>query len=1162
MMVTFVSQCEKKALNKTRRVLDAFANRIGNRTWQTVITEQGLKATKKLLRKTATKNTAVSCHWIRSRSRSELLWVVGSKDKFNDEGIVPVNYTESEIEQFMDNNRWKTIKIIKYAATIAGLFHDFGKANELFQEKLDPKIKNSKHYEPYRHEWVSLRLFQTFVESTCQTEKLDSQWLEALSTIKLEDYSDCFKDQTDNMEDNHPLQHLPPFARLVGWLILTHHKLPLYPGWKGTMNNPPPMQYMDEWFSTKGFSAVWNSHNCQDEDLKPLITKNWSFKPLPYKSQSWRLMTRSLASKTLLEIQSWLKYQQTDWLNDELFTTHLSRLCLILADHYYSSLTREEAKEQDSEKWRDENYLVHANTHTVNFKKQFKQQLDEHLIGVGHHALKIAEALPKLNSTLKPLENDYLGKSVKETLEKELDDKEKIRQLEKIYKWQDRAKKLASEIGKQTIEHGFFGINMASTGKGKTRANAKIMYALGEQTGRKRFSVALGLRTLTLQTGREYRREFNMDDKELAIMVGGDAVKQLFENEQNKHQPENEAEATGSQSQEDQLDKDLYLDYEINDFDHSLIEWTKNNDRLNKLIHAPVLVCTIDHLIPATEGTKGGKHIPAMLRLLTSDLVLDEPDDFDLNDLPALCRLVHWAGLSGSRVLLSTATLPPALANALFRAYKKGWSDYAKANLDGWNGEVMCAWFDEDDNNNFQPKAIKDNCEFKKTHEQFVKKRIKFLKEKNKPFRQGALIPKIELNGEPVIDALAQSIHQSIFDLHQNHLQQQAGKTLSIGLVRFANIDPLIAIARKLLKLGSNHADICIHYCVYHSRYPLAIRSYLENQLDRILKRNEPEAIWQHEGIIEKFQENPQKNHIFVVLASPVAEVGRDHDYDWAIVEPSSMRSIIQLAGRVLRHRYDDDYLPKTPNILLLPENYKALKGKSICFEKPGFETGEKHKTQKYKLLIDQHDLNLALTEDQYKIINAINRIRLPDDWDLSEKKDSSGFYTFNKLNGLEHKALAHRLLAADEAALLWWEKPKSWTKEKQWHPPSWCGEMQRQQRFRQSKKDEAYYRFLDSNHSEPYWKWKNEHVSPPKFGEVSGININENVSINFGQNCNFWFDLSTQNIYQKLANEMSLSLNGISHRFGEVRIVEYNKDKIENYSYHENLGLFKEIGE
>ena len=54
-MVTFISQCEKNALKKTRRVLDAFADRIGDNTWQTVITEQGLLAVKKLLKKTARK---------------------------------------------------------------------------------------------------------------------------------------------------------------------------------------------------------------------------------------------------------------------------------------------------------------------------------------------------------------------------------------------------------------------------------------------------------------------------------------------------------------------------------------------------------------------------------------------------------------------------------------------------------------------------------------------------------------------------------------------------------------------------------------------------------------------------------------------------------------------------------------------------------------------------------------------------------------------------------------------------------------------------------------------------------------------------------------------------------------------------------------------------
>ncbi|KTD40792.1 hypothetical protein [Legionella parisiensis] len=97
MMVVFVSQCKKKALARTRRVLDAFADRIGDNTWQTVITQEGLSSVKKLLRKTATKNTAVSCHWIRARSRTELVWVVGCRHAFNHLGVVPVNFTSKEV---------------------------------------------------------------------------------------------------------------------------------------------------------------------------------------------------------------------------------------------------------------------------------------------------------------------------------------------------------------------------------------------------------------------------------------------------------------------------------------------------------------------------------------------------------------------------------------------------------------------------------------------------------------------------------------------------------------------------------------------------------------------------------------------------------------------------------------------------------------------------------------------------------------------------------------------------------------------------------------------------------------------------------------------------------------------------------------------------------
>jgi CRISPR-associated endonuclease/helicase Cas3 len=172
MLVTFISECEKNALKRTRRVLDAFANRIGNNTWQTPITQEGLDAVRKLLKRTASKNTAVSCHQLKSRIRTQLLWIVGNKNKFNNEGIVAVNYTEqdkfigeinmSEIyantkKQPLDKhlfavgvvaqeimNTFTTDKVLQKSAFIAGCWHDIGKLEYHFQEWLNKKLENKK----------------------------------------------------------------------------------------------------------------------------------------------------------------------------------------------------------------------------------------------------------------------------------------------------------------------------------------------------------------------------------------------------------------------------------------------------------------------------------------------------------------------------------------------------------------------------------------------------------------------------------------------------------------------------------------------------------------------------------------------------------------------------------------------------------------------------------------------------------------------------------------------------------------------------------------------------------------------------------------------------------------------------------------------------------
>ena len=171
MMVTFISQCEKNSLKKTRRVLD------GDNTWQTVITKDGLNIVQQILRKSASRSTAVSCHWIRSRSRSQFLWVVGNKSKFNSEGVVPVNYTtvndikmdeiKNMTERFYANTKKQPLaehlfsvgylaallveKLLggnqpelKQAAFISGCLHDIGKLDPEFQTWLEKTINNKK----------------------------------------------------------------------------------------------------------------------------------------------------------------------------------------------------------------------------------------------------------------------------------------------------------------------------------------------------------------------------------------------------------------------------------------------------------------------------------------------------------------------------------------------------------------------------------------------------------------------------------------------------------------------------------------------------------------------------------------------------------------------------------------------------------------------------------------------------------------------------------------------------------------------------------------------------------------------------------------------------------------------------------------------------------
>lgn len=1118
MNILLVSECSKNALVESRRILDQFAERKGERTWQTVITLEGLNTLRKLLRQSARRNSAVACHWLKGSNQSELLWIVGNQSRFNEQGSVPTNTSGRDVVRSKDENSWHTIEVIALLAGVAGLFHDFGKCNRLFQDKLKPG--SERRTEPYRHEWVSLRLFQAFVDG-----REDFLWMSELANISPDREASLllalqrYQDKTGQMGAN-PFVNLPVLAQVIGWLIVSHHRLPEFPYNKARVLDAsvatPSLEKLNL-LSTSRLACSWNSPQCLDEGWDAADWQHvWDLSAgTPISSATWCAKAKEIAGRALKHQALWKT--NTDWMSDR-FSCHLARLVLMLADHSYSAGA-------SVNRWQDPTYQAYANTERGSGR--LKQKLDEHNIGVGQNALLLGRRLPQLKRSL-PAITRHKGF--------------KQRSQSDAFRWQDKAYDLACVLAKPSKKNGFFGVNMASTGCGKTFANARIMYGLSDEKQGCRFSVALGLRTLTLQTGDAMKSKLNLNDDDLAVLIGSQSVQQLH-NLRREDEQKTQQTAPGSESADDLFDLLQHVRYEGSLEDGPLRHWLKQSDKLHKLISAPVLVSTIDHLIPATEGTRGGRQIAPMLRLLTSDLVLDEPDDFDLDDLPALCRLVNWAGMLGSRVLLSSATLPPALVCALFEAYQTGWQHFDRACGDSpGSNEIRCAWFDEF---GVKEKACVVRVDFKSAHTEFVDKRIAYLnKAKGQQLRRAELLLVSSESTRPidVVVGMATAIHQGINRLHLAHHQRhETTKCVSFGLVRMANINPLVAVCQQLFRI-SPPENTRVHFCVYHSQHPMLTRSNMEARLDKALTRHDPQSLWQLPEVQDALQQ-PEQHHIFLVFASAVAEVGRDHDYDWAIAEPSSMRSLIQLAGRIQRHRKE---IPGSPNLLILNKNFRALSnsGKSAAYRRPGFESDKSYRscTSNQEIvpfrLVD-HDLATSLLPEQFTFINANPRIRSPENQKATEN-----------LVALEHSHLALRLFGSQKVvvndyAAQWWQLNAHWSSE-----------MQRRSRFRESGADESYVFYQESETDKPLLHRQSDR------SELSKVDQSLFVHQAFEpvERIEPWINNDVSHLIYVLADRLERDVSWVSQRYTELRLKSYGNDVIQPWHFDPAFGVFRGI--
>ncbi|WP_338849658.1 type I-F CRISPR-associated helicase Cas3f [Massilia sp. W12] len=1099
MNVLLISECSKNALQQSRRILDQFAERKGERTWQTLITQDGLDVLRKLLRQSARRNTAVACWWIKQGAHAELLWIVGNRAAFNDNGAAPTHQSKRDILRAADENQWRSLESIACLAAIAGLFHDFGKANQLFQAKL----KTAAHtVEPLRHEWVSLLLFAAFVDG-----RDDRAWLQALAQVAAADdarvkqvldaMAPAPKKSKDGRELSDPRAVNPfrlylktPLARCVGWLIVSHHRL-LHDYPCKENKSKAVIANANQWLEERFMNAHWNSPQYADSSAAERC-KVWKFEHgTPLLSQTWRSKAQLLAARALRHGQLF----GPDWLQDS-FSAHLARLSLMLADHSYSSQGALPARQ-------DPAYQVWANTERSS--GALKQRLDEHNLSVGWLAQQIAGMLPAVRASLPALSRHPGFKK---------------RVQDARFKWQDMAFDLAQSMAQASVKQGFFGVNMASTGCGKTFANARILYALADQKQGCRFSIALGLRTLTLQTGDALRNRLRLQDDDLAVLIGSAAVRQLHE----LGAQHDAAEASGSASAQALLDEDSYVRYEGALDQGRLGRLLAHDPNLRRLLSAPILVSTIDYLMPATEGERGGRQIGPMLRLLSGDLIVDEPDDFDLSDMPALARLIHWAGMLGTRIVLSSATLPPALVQALFEAYAAGRALFHAARGDeGAMPPVLCAWFDEFGRHS---AACAKQDEMVQAHAVFVAQRSANLQQKSALLRRGAWLPMPTgiLSEKEAVAAMARSMQAGVLRLHAAHASPtpDGRQQVSFGLLRFANIRQLVAVAQNMLS-SAWPDDTQVRFCIYHSRHPLAVRSAMEGVLDQALSRHQPEQVWQCPSVRAALAGAHARQVIFMVFATPVAEVGRDHDYDWSVVEPSSLRSIIQLAGRVQRHR---QIPPQAPNVLVLSHNFNALTGKQIAYAKPGVENGA--------LALADKDLQANIPPEHIDIISALPRIQ-----------ESAKLKPKRSLADLEHAQLRARLLGSEAPTewygALWWRCPVQWAYELQSHTP-----------FRAGQAEQEYVFYMEQEDDKPllHAVEKDGRLS---IQDESMLLIDE---ITLAPGVAPWMKWDLKDLLIKLAQDLDISLEQASRRFGVIALHENVKD----YRYAEGFGVYRRV--
>lgn len=905
--VIAVCRSRKQSRDRVARVLDRYLWRIGDRTWQGKASNACLDRIARELRAQATRATAVTIREIRRSNESRMPLVrIGSRTAFSDHGLAPV---ASHPSKAVRRHGTAVERNGRIAVRIAILFHDLGKATQLFQDMLASALRGDAIEGTFiRHELFSAAVWDVLFG------RLDDPALKAaLIAVTPEEIDRACEEAIDRLLRNGSPSDRPltfDFLRdetrmsfAVGMLILTHHRLP-------------------------------------DGDSDHLTLRGSTHaRPLP---SGGRDALRLAPGRHIWHETWWKRHMIRDVKDMEPGVAVVGldialRGALVLADHL-GSAEKEIASELPE---------ILANTREDAGTLRPADSLSLHTRRVYCSSSATFDLMHRLRHRLPALSEEQMPLDL---VRPEIADDR--------FRWQMDAANAARRLAGET-EGGFFACLLAGTGTGKTRGAPTILAgaAFGDARPERRYfrmTLGLGLRVLATQSAKEYVTDLGLQVENVRTLVGSapiefgpmedDNLEAVDGSESLGALPEwlriERAEGPvpvlGSAEEENWL-RGLSLDTDrgIPAILASAVRHSgKKAATFATLASTPIVVGTIDHLMSVAAPVRSG-FLPAAIRTLSSDLILDEIDQYGSEDIAAIARLVYQAAAGGRRVIIMSATLTSEVAEAMHAAYLAGWSQYARTFGTADHVNVLLT--------GDAPGSVVTNATGEAFPALYDRCRNAVLSALNTAptGRRGEILP-------PCKDwnALLRQVQESCSRMHDLNRVELDGFSVSVGLVRMTRISHTTALFQQLqagrLDNGAEGVRLRVKLCL-HSNMPRLQRAWIEDRLKCALTRKErkgrdPRAglrdLCRTENLFGRAEVLGTKEIEIVCVTSPVIETGNDLDFDYAVVDPISLRSIIQTAGRVRRHRSAD--WART-NILILDRSPVVMESGKLA--KPGVET-------------------------------------------------------------------------------------------------------------------------------------------------------------------------------------------------------------------------------